>query len=104
MKKLGEGTYGTVHKYLDTSTNEFVAIKKIKLDSECEGIPQNILREIAILSRLSHRNIVKLIDVDYRPFENQLRLIMEYVDMDLYSYLKRNSSTLTIHTVKPILF
>lgn len=32
LTKLGEGTYGVVYKGRDRKTNEFVALKKIKLE------------------------------------------------------------------------
>lgn len=57
--KLGEGTYGVVYKALDKNTNEFVALKKIRLESEEEGIPSTAIREIALLKELNHPNIVK---------------------------------------------
>lgn len=37
-----------------------VALKKLKLDScEDEGVPSTTIREIAILQKLKHQNIVK---------------------------------------------
>ena len=45
-EKLGEGTYGVVYKALDNDTKEFVALKKIRLESEEEGIPSTAIREI----------------------------------------------------------
>jgi len=41
-----------------------VAVKKIKLDNdEDEGIPATSLREMSVLKKLDHPNIVKLIEV-----------------------------------------
>lgn len=54
------GTYGVVYKAKDERTNEFVALKKIRLDSEDEGIPSTSIREISLLKELSKDdNIVK---------------------------------------------
>lgn len=58
-EKLGEGTYGVVYKALDNDTKEFVALKKIRLESEEEGIPSTAIREISLLKELNHPNIVK---------------------------------------------
>lgn len=70
MDKLGEGTYGVVYKVKgigctdeDKETGEFYALKKIRLESEEEGIPSTAIREISILKELNHPNIVKLYDV-----------------------------------------
>ncbi len=40
-----------------------VALKKIKQEEEREGMPITTLREIRLLSKLRHRNIVNLIEV-----------------------------------------
>ena len=59
-EKLGKGTYGSVYKAQKKDTNEFFAIKKIKLDVDTEGIPSTALREIAILKKMKYPNIVRL--------------------------------------------
>lgn len=59
LEKLGRGTYGTVYKAQKANSNELVAIKKIKLDVETEGVPSTTLREISILKKMVHPNIVR---------------------------------------------
>ena len=59
LEKIGEGTYGVVYKARDTTTGELVALKKIRLESEDEGIPSTALREISLLKELKHPNIVR---------------------------------------------
>ena len=39
LEKLGEGTYGVVYKAKNLETNEVVAIKKIRLEKEDDGVP-----------------------------------------------------------------
>jgi hypothetical protein len=53
------GTYGMVYKAREKATNEFVALKKIKLEVDDEGVPSTALREISLLKELDHPNIVK---------------------------------------------
>lgn len=67
IDKLGEGTYGIVYKVKDLRTNKIVALKKIRLENEDEGMPSTAMREIAILKELDHPNIVGLEDVIYIP-------------------------------------
>ncbi len=67
IDKLGEGTYGVVYKVKDKHLDRIVALKKIRLENEDEGMPSTAMREIAILKELDHGNIVKLLDVIYVP-------------------------------------
>ena len=59
IEKIGEGTYGVVYKARNKITGKLVALKKIRLDSEEEGVPSTAIREISLLKELKHPNIVK---------------------------------------------
>ena len=63
LEKIGEGTYGVVFKGRNKKTGEIVAMKKIRLESEEEGVPSTAIREISLLKELQHPNIVLLQDV-----------------------------------------
>ena len=78
LEVVGEGTYGVVYKAKDTQTGEIVALKKIKLETEQEGIPSTAIREIALLKELQHPNIVKLVNVLHT--DKKLTLVFEYLD------------------------
>jgi serine/threonine protein kinase len=78
---IGEGTYGVVYKAKDTETGEIYALKKIRLESEDEGIPSTAIREIALLKELQHPNIVRLVNVLHT--DKKLTLVFEFVDQDL---------------------
>ena len=57
---LYSGTYGVVYKAKEKATGNFVALKKIRLDNEDEGVPSTAVREISLLNELSkHPNVVK---------------------------------------------
>ncbi|KAJ7221948.1 kinase-like domain-containing protein [Mycena rebaudengoi] len=49
------GTYGVVYKAKDTTTNTIVALKKIRLEAEDEGVPSTAIREISLLKELDPR-------------------------------------------------
>lgn len=61
LEKLGEGTYGVVYKAEDRTNGGFVALKKIRLEVEDEGVPSTALREISLLKELRHKNIVQCV-------------------------------------------
>ena len=85
LEKIGEGTYGVVYKAKDRVTGEILALKKIRLEAEDEGIPSTAIREISLLKELQHENIVRLCDVVHT--EKKLTLVFEYLDQDLKKYL-----------------
>ena len=54
-----EGTYGVVYKARDINTNRIVALKKIRLEAEDEGVPSTAIREISLLKELKDDNVVR---------------------------------------------
>ena len=93
-KQIGAGSYGSVVKAVDLTTGKEVAIKRIGhvFDDLIDG--KRILREIALLKKLHHPNIVNLLDVfvpndDYENF-NELCLVLEFAPSDLKKLFRRN--------------
>jgi calcium-dependent protein kinase len=74
-KKLGEGTYGTVCKGVNKSTNQIRAIKSIAKTSMQDKNLKRFQQEIRIMKSLDHPNIVKL----FETFEDgrNIYLVME---------------------------
>lgn len=56
LEKIGEGTYGTVFKGKNRETHEIVALKRVRLDEDDEGVPSSALREICLLKVLKSIN------------------------------------------------
>jgi len=102
LEKVGEGTYGVVYKAKDRATGEIVALKKIRLESEDEGIPGTAIREIALLKELQHPNVVKLYDVVHT--DKKLTLVFEFLDLDLKKYLDQSENGLELSIVKSFLY
>eukprot|EP00039_Didymoeca_costata_P027738 m.19076 g.19076 ORF g.19076 m.19076 type:complete len:294 (-) comp6478_c0_seq2:281-1162(-) len=100
-EKIGEGTYGTVYKALIKGTRDYVALKKIKLDGEDEGVPSTAIREISLLKELRHVNVVRLIEVVHS--DNKLHLVFEYLDQDLKTYLDELKENIPLQNVKSYL-
>ena len=68
-----------------------MALKRIRLDDENEGIPCSAVREISLLKELRHPNIVDLLDILHSP--KKLTLVFEYLDSDLKKFLDMNVAT-----------
>ncbi|KAI2644773.1 Cyclin-dependent kinase 2 [Labeo rohita] len=103
VEKIGEGTYGVVYKAKNKITGETVALKKIRLDTETEGVPSTAIREISLLKELNHPNIVKLRDVIHT--ENKLYLVFEFLHQDLKRFMDSSSVTgISLPLVKSYLF
>jgi cyclin-dependent kinase 10 len=51
MNRVGEGTYGVVYRARDTKSGEIVALKRMRMDREKDGMPVSGLREIHVLLR-----------------------------------------------------
>uniref|UniRef100_A0A8C5FX79 cyclin-dependent kinase n=1 Tax=Gadus morhua TaxID=8049 RepID=A0A8C5FX79_GADMO len=102
VEKIGEGTYGVVYKAKNKVTGETVALKKIRLDTETEGVPSTAIREISLLKELSHPNIVKLLDVIHT--ENKLYLVFEFLHQDLKKFMDSSITGVPLPLVKSYLF
>ncbi|KAG2064746.1 Pkinase-domain-containing protein [Suillus decipiens] len=85
------GTYGVVYKARDVTTNQIVALKKIRLEAEDEGVPSTAIREISLLKELKDDNIVRLLDIVHA--EQKLYLVFEFLDVDLKRYMENANTT-----------
>ena len=85
-EKLGEGAFGSVRLGVNRQTGEKVAIKileknKLKFEDKCR-----IEREIKILKKLRHPNIVHLYSII--ETEKQILIITEYIQgQELFHYI-----------------
>ncbi|CAA7388709.1 unnamed protein product [Spirodela intermedia] len=98
---LGEGTYGVVFKAVDTKTGQIVAIKKIRLGAQKEGINFTALREIKLLKELKDPNIIELIDAF--PHKGNLHLVFEFMESDLEAVIRDRNIVLSPADIKSFL-
>ena len=89
---MGEGTYGVVYRARDTKSGEIVALKRVRMEEEKDGLPVSSLREINLLLNLRHRNIVELKEVVVGQRLDSIFLVMEYCEQDLASLLDNMTS------------
>ena len=77
MYRIGNGSFGKVYKAKELKTGNIVAIKQISIKNS-EMNYENILKEIELLSNISHPNIVKY----YKHYEEneKIYIIMEYLE------------------------
>lgn len=103
LNRIGEGTYGIVYRARDLKSDEVVALKKIRMDNEREGLSICSIREISLLMGLRHRNIVELTDVVVgRDLENMF-LVMKYCEQDLATLIDNMKTPFTESHVKCIM-
>uniref|UniRef100_A0A9L0RYZ9 PAS domain-containing serine/threonine-protein kinase n=1 Tax=Equus caballus TaxID=9796 RepID=A0A9L0RYZ9_HORSE len=98
LSPLGSGAFGFVWTAVDKEKNKEVVVKFIKKEKVLEDCwiedPRfgKVTLEIAILSRVQHANIIKVLDV----FENQefFQLVMEKhgSGLDLFSFIDHHPS------------
>jgi formylglycine-generating enzyme required for sulfatase activity/tRNA A-37 threonylcarbamoyl transferase component Bud32 len=81
LEQLGEGGMATVYKAIDTRMDAEVAVKVIRTENLTLGTMDRTLkrfeREAKSLARLTHPNIVKV--MDYGEYEGKPYLVMPYL-------------------------
>ncbi|KAK7302305.1 hypothetical protein RJT34_13191 [Clitoria ternatea] len=80
---IGQGTYSNMHKARDLITRMIVALKKVRFDNlEPESV-KFMAREILVLRKLDHPNVVKLEGLVTSRMSCSLYLVFEYIEHDL---------------------
>lgn len=103
LNRVGEGTYGVVYRARDTKTNELVALKRVRMEKEKDGLPVSGLREISILMSCNHQNIVHLREIAVGKSLENIFLVMSYCEQDLACLLDNMQSPFSESQVKCIM-
>ncbi|XP_042022664.1 cyclin-dependent kinase C-1-like isoform X2 [Salvia splendens] len=116
LEQIGEGTYGQVYMAREKRTGEIVALKKIRMDNEKEGFPITAIREIKILKKLQHENVIQLKEIVTSPgretneqvqpdaennkYKGSIYMVFEYMDHDLTGLADRPGLRFTVPQIK----
>ena len=86
---IGKGTFSKVKLGINKSTGEKVAIKildKRKIKTNSDRI--RVQRELTILKKINHINIVKIIQT--KEDQENVYIVMEFIDYDLFLHIVNN--------------
>jgi cell division cycle 2-like protein len=100
LEKIGEGTYGAVYKARCRETNELVALKRLKLESETEGFPITSIRESITLLKGRHPNVINVREIVFGNRLDIVYIVMDYMDRDLKSLMQDMKRPFKIAEVK----
>ncbi|KAJ8774895.1 hypothetical protein K2173_019899 [Erythroxylum novogranatense] len=83
LEKIGQGTYSSVFRAREVKTGKMFALKKVRFDNlQAESI-RFMAREIMILRRLDHPNIMSLEGIITSRMSSSIYLVFEYMEHDL---------------------
>ncbi|KAI9104702.1 hypothetical protein DFS34DRAFT_604123 [Phlyctochytrium arcticum] len=105
-KKVGEGTFGEVTIATHKATGRKVALKKIILHKDRDGLPITAIREIAVLKSQTHPNLIALEEIavlrgDRKADESAtLFMVFPYMEHDLSGLLDNHQVTLSAAHIK----
>ena len=86
---------------VNLQTGQTVAIKKIRLGKQKEGVNFTALREIKLLKELKDPNIIELIDAF--PHKGNLHLVFEFMETDLEAVIRDRNIFLSPADIKSYL-
>lgn len=81
--QIGQGTYSSVYRARYVETGKLVALKKVRFNNMKPESVRFMAREIAILRKLDHPNIMKLEGIIASPLSTNIYLVFEYMEHDL---------------------
>ncbi|KAK7843109.1 putative serine/threonine-protein kinase [Quercus suber] len=100
LMQIGQGTYSSVYKARDLDTGKIVALKKVRfLNMDPESV-RFMAREIHILRKLDHPNVMKLEGIVTSRMSSSLYLVFEYMDHDLAGLAATRSIKFTEPQIK----
>lgn len=83
LNMIDRGAYGVVSRARSRDTGEVVAVKRVLMDNSPVGFPVTSLREVNILHKNRHPNIVRLIEIVQGDSIDDIYMVMEFMDHEL---------------------
>lgn len=93
--QIGQGTYSNVYKAIDRHTGKIVALKKVRFDTSQPESVKFMAREIVILRKLDHPNVIKLEGLAISRMQYSLYLVFDFMLTDLARIVSRSGGKLT---------
>ncbi|CAI9117116.1 OLC1v1018453C1 [Oldenlandia corymbosa var. corymbosa] len=100
LDKIGQGTYSSVFRAKDLTNNKIVAMKKVRFVNMDPESVRFMAREILILRRLDHPNVMKLEALVTSRISGSLYLVFEYMEHDLAGLAATHGSKFTEPQIK----
>lgn len=104
LDRIDEGSYGVVYRARDSSSNEVVALKRVKLTRDvcAEGFPITALRETNVLLALNHEHIVKVHEMVVGAEHDKVFMVMDHYECDLKTYVEKHEGPFSQNDVMTI--
>ncbi|KAJ2800412.1 hypothetical protein H4R20_004074 [Coemansia guatemalensis] len=107
LNRIGEGTYGIVYRARERKTKKTVALKRMRVDSNAnntvKSLPLASFREITLLKRLRHPNIVNILDIVVGNRLENIFMVMEFCECDLGTLLDNMKTPFSQAEIKSIM-
>ncbi|KAK8607020.1 hypothetical protein V6N13_052771 [Hibiscus sabdariffa] len=100
LAKVGQGTYSNVYKARDKDTGKIVALKKVRFNTAEPESVKFMAREIMILQKLNHPNIIRLEGLATSRMQYSLYLVFDFMQSDLTKVISRPGERLTEPQIK----
>ena len=103
-RKLGEGSYGTIHSLIKEDTQEKFALKKIIVQSIKKV--SEIIKEFELINKCHHPNILKIFGLNINLLDHStysIQVLIEKAERDWNKDIKRRLQEKKIYTEKELL-
>ncbi|KAL4379208.1 hypothetical protein GQ457_02G009750 [Hibiscus cannabinus] len=100
LAKIGQGTYSNVYKARDKDTGKIVALKKVRFNTAEPASVKFMAREIMMLQKLNHPNIIRLEGLATSRMQYSLYLVFDFMLSDLTKVISRPDQRLTEPQIK----